>query len=159
MLQRFNTDLENAREAELLVRDVLASLASEYTFTWVGDQKEYRYRGDIIAAAANGKEIFIEVKDDECIASTKRVLCEEENFIKDGEYFLKGGMQNQTDIYCIVSKSERRFYVIDFQILKSLYKKYGEFKVIYHTEQDTYCYLLDLCRVKQFDGLITIINY
>jgi hypothetical protein len=42
------------------------------------------------------------------------VLCEEEIFYKDGGYFGKGNMKSNYDIYCIVSQSERKIYVIDF---------------------------------------------
>jgi hypothetical protein len=103
MLKDFFSDMENAKQAELLVRDTLAALTKDYTFVAIGDVKEYRYKGDIKAIDAAGNELFIEVKDDSRIADTGNILCEEENYIKDGDYYIKGNMHCDSDIYCIVS--------------------------------------------------------
>ena len=92
MLKEFYNDKEKAREAELLVRDILAALTTDYTFVAIGDVREYRYKGDIKAIDKNGKEIFLEVKDDSRIADTGNVLCEEENYIKESDYYIKGNM-------------------------------------------------------------------
>lgn len=46
---------------------------------------------------------FIEVKDDSRIADTGRVLCEERVCYKDGDYFQKGFMYSDYDIFCVVS--------------------------------------------------------
>jgi hypothetical protein len=134
MLSDFYKDLEAAQAAEHLVADTFSSLTSGYQFEWVGDRKEYRYRGDIKATAADGREIFIEVKDDSRIADTRNVLCEEENYIKDGDYFIKGNMKSNTDIYCVVSAAERKIYVMDFKILKSIYKRFGTYTIIRHAQ-------------------------
>lgn len=134
MLSEFYKDLEAAAWAEHLVADTFSSLTTGYTFEWVGDQKEYRYRGDIKATAADGREIFIEVKDDSRIADTRNVLCEEENYIKDGDYFIKGNMKSDTDIYCVVSAAERKIYVLDFKVLKKIYKSLGTFNIIRHAQ-------------------------
>lgn len=158
MLKEFKKDLEAAKDAELLVLEVLADLTTLYNFQWVGDQRQYRYKGDIKATTADGKEIFIEVKDDKCIAATGNVLCEEENFIKDTGRFIKGNMYSDTDIFCVVSKSERKIYIIDFKILQGIYKK-GEFKLIPHADQDTYCYLLPLWLIRRFNGIIKVLEY
>lgn len=158
MLKDFFNDLENAKQAELLVRDTLAALTTDYTFFAVGDVKEYRYKGDIKAVDKAGNEIFIEVKDDSRIADTGNILCEEENYIKDGDYYIKGNMCCDSDIYCIVSQQERLIYVLDFKILKSIYKM-GQYQIIHHSQQNTHCYLLELCRAKQYGALITKIKY
>jgi hypothetical protein len=67
-------------------------------------------------------------------------------------------MSCKGDIYCIVSQPERKLYILDYKRLREIYKK-GEFKVIPHTQQTTYCYLLELCRAKQWGALINTINY
>jgi hypothetical protein len=103
MLKDFFGDMENAKQAELLVRDTLAALTKDYTFEAVGDVKEYRYKGDIKAIDAAGNELFIEVKDDSRIADTGNILCEEENYIKDNDYFIDGAMRCDSDIYCVVA--------------------------------------------------------
>lgn len=112
MLSDFQKDLARGQRAELIVLDILSGL-SELEFVWVGNEKEYRYKGDIVALAAD-KEICIEVKDDECIATTGNILCEEENYIKEDGRIIRGNMYSDCDIYCILSQSERKLYVLDF---------------------------------------------
>ena len=158
MVRDFYSDLEKAKSAESLVANVFSSLTNDYTFEEVGDQREYFYRGDIKATTADGREVFIEVKNDSRIAETHNVLCEEEVFYKEGGYFGKGNMKSNYDIYCVVSQQDKKIYVIDFPILKANYRK-GEFKVIHHYDQATYCYLLPLGTIKKLGGLITTIEY
>lgn len=104
MLRDFYTDLNNAKGAEQLVLDTFTKLATGYTFENVSDIREYRYKGDIKAVAADGREIFIEVKDDSRIADTGNVLCEYENFLKEDGRFIKGNMYSNYDIYVVVSQ-------------------------------------------------------
>lgn len=157
MIKQFYTDLENAKAAEKLVRDTLASLAPGMKFKWVGDQPEYFYKGDIIAYGED-KMYFIEVKDDSRIADTGNVLCEERVFFREGNYYQKGFMYNDYEIFCVVSQPERKMYFIDFKVLQQIYKK-GEYKEIHHPQQYSECYLLELCRIKQFGGLIKVLSY
>ena len=145
MLNDFKKDLEVGKAAERIVLDTFASLTTDYTFVDVSNDSSCFYKGDIKAVAADGSEIYIEVKNDSRIADTGRVLCEEEVHYFQNDYCGQGNMSCQCDYYCIVSEEEKRIYVLDFKILKSIYKKYGEFKVIRHAQQETYAYLLDLC--------------
>ena len=158
MVFNFFEDLNKARAAENIVKDTFASLTTGYTFENVANDRQYFYKGDIKATAADGREIFIEVKDDSRIADTGNVLCEYAVYYKDGGYFGKGNMESEYDIYCVVSQSERKIYVIDFDILQANYKS-GYHKIIYHFDQDTYCYLLSLSVIKKLGGLIAIIDY
>lgn len=158
MVRDFYSDLEKAKSAETLVATVFSSLTNDYKFEEVGDQKEYFYRGDIKATAADGREIFIEVKNDSRIAETHNVLCEEEVYYKSDGYFGKGNMKSNYDIYCVVSQQEQKIYVIDFSVLQANYRR-GEFKVIRHYDQDTYCYLLPIGTIKKLGGLITTVEY
>ena len=157
MTKQFYIDLENAKAAEKLVRDTLASLAPGMKFKWVGDQSEYFHKGDIIAYGED-KMYFIEVKDDSRIADTGNVLCEERVFFREGNYYQKGFMYNDYEIFCVVSQPERKMYFIDFKVLQQIYKK-GEYKEIHHPQQYSECYLLELCRIKQFGGLIKVLSY
>lgn len=158
MLDNFYTDLEKAKKAEQIVKDTFAALTKKYTFEDVSNNREYFYKGDIKATSSTGKEIFIEVKDDSRIAESKNVLCEYEVYYKESNYYGKGNMKANYDIYCVVSQSERKIYVIDFSILKQIYKK-GEHKVIDHYNQTTYCYLLSLGTIKKYGGLIDTIEF
>ena len=158
MLKDFHSDLMNAKGAEKIVRDTFASLTNDFTFVDVSDDPQCYYKGDIKAISAD-KEIYIEVKDDSRIAETHKILCEEEVFYKDSDYYGKGNMSCKCDYYCVVSQQEKRIYVLDFNVLKQLYRKFGDYKEINHPSQITYCYLLDLCRAKQFGALLYKINY
>lgn len=158
MLRDFFKDLAEAKPAEQLVLNTLSNLATGYVFDDVSNIREYRYKGDIRATTPNGKEVFLEVKNDSRIADTGNILCEYQNYIKDGNYFIKGNMCSDYDYYCIVSQQQRKIYIIDFSILKANYTK-GEHKIIYHYDQDTYCYLLPLGVVKRLGGIVAILDY
>lgn len=158
MLIDFWKDLEAAKPAEQLVLNTLASLATGYTFTNVSNVKECRYKGDILATAADGTKTYIEVKNDSRIAETGNILCEYQNYIKDGGYFIKGNMQSAYDIYCIVSQQQRKIYILDFSILQANYTK-GKHKIIEHFDQDTYCYLLPLDDMRRLGGVLYELDY
>ena len=159
MLESFYRDLNNAKGAEQIVLNTFSALSDRYTFQDVSNIKEYYYRGDILAVdKCTGREVAIEVKDDSRIADTRNILCEDEVYYKSGCYSKRGNMHSNSDVYTIVSKAEQRIYVIDFKALKANYKR-GEFKVIYHAQQDTYCYLLPLATLKRAGGLIAIVDY
>ena len=159
MLTNFYRDLEEGKEAEQIALQVLSNLYSSWQLEDVSDIKECRYLGDIKAThLPTGKVQYIEVKNDKVIGNTKNILCEEENYIKETNSYIKGNMSGKGDIYAIVSQPERKIYILDYKVLREIYKK-GEFKVIPHTQQITYCYLLELCRAKQWGALIDIVNY
>lgn len=104
-MKDFYKDLCAAKPAEQLVLNKLSSLTTDWVFTDVSNQREYFYKGDILATAADGsKQLFIEVKNDSRIADTGNILCETEVYNKDGNYYIQGNMSNDTDIYAIVSQ-------------------------------------------------------
>lgn len=157
MLNGFKEDLANAKDAEKIVREVFTSLTDKYSFEDVSDERQYYYKGDIKAVSvSNNKEVFIEVKDDSRIAETGNILCEVEVYYKECDYYGKGNMCADYDIYCIVSKQERKIYVLDFKELQRIYKM-GEYRSIEHPAQITYCYLLPLGLAKK--AMIEVINY
>ena len=143
MIGQFNKDLEIGKRAEQIVLDTFRALSNDYTFENVSDKQEYFYKGDIKAIDKFGREIFIEVKNDSRIHKTNNVLCEEEVYYKYHDYCGKGNMQAHYDVYCVVSELDRKIYIIDFDVLSKNYRK-GEFKIIDHPTQTTYCYLLGL---------------
>ena len=157
MLKNFYRDLNAARDAELLVRDLLAGATDAYTFEWVGDMPAYYSKGDIRAIdKTSGKEIFIEVKDDSRIADTGNVLCEVE--VDYYDYQVRGNIYNDFNIYVVVSKQQKRIYVIDGEVLKANYRQ-GYRKYIPHGEQATDAYLLPLGTIKRMGGLLATIEY
>lgn len=159
MLENFATDLEIGKRAEVLVAQTFGRLTNEYSFENVGDIAKFYYKGDIKAIDKDGNEIFIEVKNDSRIADTGRVLCEEEVYYKNVDYYGKGNMEkSNSDYYVVVSEQARKMYIFDFKILQKIYTK-GEYREIDHPAQTTCCYLLDLCDAKRLGALIKIITY
>lgn len=158
MLVNFKADLEKGHRAEQIVKEVFTNLTDKYTFTDVSNISSYYHRGDIIATAADGRQIFIEVKNDEVIHKTNNVLCEEEVYYKEADYFKQGYMYSNYEIYVVVSEPERKIYVIDFQVLKSIYRK-GENKIINHYAQYSDVYLVPIGLIKKNGGLIDVIEY
>ena len=86
------------------------------------------------------------------------MLCEEEVYYKEADYFKDGYMYSDYEIYCVVSEPERKIYVIDFKVLKSIYRK-GEEKIINHYAQYSDVYLVPIGFIKQNGGLIDIIEF
>lgn len=158
MVSNFYDDLNKGRIAEEIVLNTFKGLTDKYTFTSVGDDVECFRKGDIKCETQDGKVIYLEVKNDSRIGDTKNILCEEEVFYKDNGNIVKGFMFSDYEIYCVVSEPEERIYVIDFKVLKEIYRK-GEFKRIHHFAQFSDCYLVPLWLIKKYGGLITIVNY
>ena len=158
MLTNFYTDLKKGHRAERIVKDVFSSLTDKYTFTDVSNNPEYYHSGDIIATAADGRQIMIEVKNDGVIHSTGNVLCEEEVYYKERGYYKDGFMYNDYEIYCVVSEPSRKIYVMDFKVLKEHYKE-GRYKYFDYAQQSSDTYLLSLGLIEDYNGLIEVIEY
>ena len=157
-MSQFQIDLGEAKKVEQIVLEHFQSLTDEYTFINVSDEPQYYHKGDIKAIAADGRQIFIEVKNDGCIGDTHNVLCEEENYFYSTGRIAKGNFYSDYQIYCVVSQEKRKIWVMDFSVLKAHYKK-GEFKRKYHAEQISDFYLLPLYIVKRHNGLIAELDY
>ena len=157
MISNFKKDLAAARDAEILVLQLLMGATDAYDFFWVGDNREYFNKGDIKAIdKATGKESYIEVKDDSRIADTHNILCEEQ--IDYFDYQVKGNIYNEFDAYIVVSKQERKIYILSGEVLKANYKR-GYKKYIPHLEQATDAYLLPLDVIAAEGGLLATITY
>lgn len=157
-MTQFQIDLEAARPYEILTRQVLSSLTTEYTFTDVAKNPQYYDYGDILATGKDGSEFFIDVKADSRIWETKNILCEELVYDKIYDREKIGFMHSHYDYLCIVSEKESRIYIIDFKVLKQIYKK-GEPRNFDHPTQYTDGYLLNISVVKRYKGLKAIVNY
>ena len=158
MVQQFYVDLERGKQAEKIVLATLENRYSEYKFYDVSDVVNCRHRGDIIATNAAGEKIFIEVKDDSRIADTHNVLCEECNWFEDISAFVDGNMHSQYELYAVLSRAEGVIYLIDFSVMKKIYKDKGIYKIIPHKGQTCYCYLLPLGEIEEAGGLIRVIS-
>lgn len=67
-------------------------------------------------------------------------------------------MYSDYQIYCVVSPSDRKIYVIDFSIMQAHYKS-GYYKEIPHEEQITFCYLMPLAKLEALGAIITTLTY
>lgn len=158
MVSNFYLDLEQAHKAEVKAQRIFSKLTKDYKFYDVSSQREYFHKGDIKAVAADGREIFLEIKNDSRIADTHNLLCEEENYYHESDYWAKGNFYSDYQIYCVMSEAERKIYVMDFSILKKNYKS-GKYKQIKHWEQTTYCYLCPLEDVRAWGAMIAEVEY
>ena len=157
MVTNFYNDLRDARYAEYLVLNTFATLAPDYTFTNMSNDRAWFHKGDIKAVGADGHEVSIEVKDDSRIASTGNILCEEAVDYWDTG-LKEGNMYNDYEIYCVVSQQAQRIVVIDFDVLRAHYKE-GQFKKIPHYEQTTHAYLMPITRLIELGAIIAIVDY
>ena len=158
MVSNFWSDLAQAHKAETLVQRVFAGLTKEYKFYDVSSEREYFNKGDIIAIGADGRKVFIEVKNDSRIAQTQNLLCEEENYFYNPGEWKKGNFYSDYQIYCVHSAQDQKIYVMDFAKLKAHYKS-GKFKCIKHFDQDCYCYLCPLDDVRAWGAMIAEVEY
>ena len=158
MLNDFNKDLEKGKRAEQIVLNTLSNLTDDFAFADVSDIRSCFYKGDLIAYNADFRLFYIEVKNDSAIAKSGKILCEEEVYYKSADYYGKGNMKGNSDIYIVVSEEEKKMYVLDFKTLQKIYKK-GEYKEIKHPQQITYAYLLDLWIAKKYGALLATIDY
>lgn len=156
MLINFKNDLEKGKEAEQLVADYL--VASGYDVEDVSNNPLHYYQGDLRITLTSGQQIYVDVKDDTRIADTGNILCEDEVYYKDINAYGSGNMKSNYDFIAVVSKSEQKIYWLNFSKLKEIYKR-GEYKIINHFDQTTYCYLLPLHRAKQWGALIAATKY
>lgn len=158
MLVNFKTDLVKGHRAEQIVKDVFTSLTDKYTFQDVSNNPSYYHKGDLLATAADGRQIYIEIKNDCRIADTKNILIEEEVYYKENDYYNKGFIYNDYEIYVVVSEPERKIYIFDFKVIKEHYRK-GEYKRLDYYDQFSDVYLVPIGFIKQNGGLIDIIEY
>ena len=158
MLANFKADLAKGHRAEQIVIDTFTSLTKDYSFQDVSNDFMCYHKGDVLVTAPGKEPVFIEVKNDEVIHKTQNVLCEEGVYFKDADYYKEGYMQSDYEIYCVVSEPERKIYIIDFKVLKKIYRR-GEYKMINHPQQYSDVYLVPIGMIKQNGGLIDIIEY
>lgn len=154
MLKNFKADLAIGQSGEQLVKEVLESMTDKYTFAASDDQ----HKGDLIASDASGNRIYLEIKTDSRIGDTHNILCEEEVFYYDTWSKKKGFMYSDYEVFCILSRSERKIYIIDFKILKANYKN-GWCKELRYTDQESKCYFIKLEEIAAKGGLLYTINY
>ena len=158
-MSEFRRDAAAAKPAELLVMNVMAAKATNWSFQHVGEDRLYYHIGDIKATnKTTGEIVYLEVKNDSRIAATGNVLCEEENYFFDSRCYTKGNMYSNYQYYCVLSQDDRKIYIIDFDKLRRIYKQ-GRFTQIYHNDNICYCFLLPLDTVRAHGALLCEVEY
>ena len=155
--EQFNKDLQQGKEGEQIVKQYLQKVGCQVKD--VSEQPQYYHIGDFFITSPSGQKRYVEVKNDTVIAKTENILCEEEVYFKENDYAKPGFMYSNYDIYAVVSQEEEKIYFFNFAKLKEIYKRFGTWKKIDHKDQYSNCYLLELCRAKQFGALMAIVNY
>jgi len=155
---QFKTDLEKAQEVELYICDALNNLPSIYRFEWVGADAQCYHKGDIKATRYDGKEIYLEIKCDSRIHETYNVLCEENVLYYETYTTTIGNMYSDYEIYCVYSPISHVLYFIDFKVMKDIYKRLGEWKILKHSQQESEVYLLSIGFIKKNGGLLYKLN-
>ena len=186
MFNKFKTDLNNAKEAEKIVREVLQCMTDNYCFTDVSDAKECWHLGDIEVNHSycaycdrydinhmydsdcnqlsyeefefNNSNYFIDVKDDKRIGDTGNILCEERVYYRKYCELVEGFMYSHYDYLAVVSKKEKRIYILDFHLLQKHYRQGRKIRLSY-TEQWSDVYLYSLDKAKENGILLVTIEY
>ena len=158
MITSFWHDLQIAKTAEEEVISALSNLAPDIEFVNVSNDKEYFYKGDIKAILPDGRCAMIEVKRDTRIGDTHNILCQEAKKYWDKDYWQKGTMHSDYEVYAIVSPQRRRVCFIDFKVLFAHYKE-GKHRVFITDEAAEDIYLLPLEYLEEQGGIIATVDY
>lgn len=158
-MSQFQDDLAKAKPAEELALSLFRKRGAGYKFEDISNNSQFYHKGDILATdLATGKEYFIDVKADEVIGKSKNILCEECNVWKNDGGITDGFMYFDYDYLAVVSQIERKIYIIDFEILKSIYRR-GEYKTKNHPDNICHFFLIPLYVVKRHNALIAELAY
>lgn len=161
LVQNFKRDLSKGRRGELIALEVFRSMTDEFIFEDVAEDEKYYHIGDIKATEkATGEVIYLEIKNDACISYTRNVLCEERVYYFKKKQEKQGNMYNEgTKYYCVVSESEQKIYMLDFQQLQNCYKEYGRYRYLSYPDQASDCYLVSLDFLEKIGAVKGIIDY
>lgn len=153
----FQKDLREAREAEIIAREVLSKTTEDYRFYDVSNMKKFRHRGDIVSRnLKDDSPCFIDVKDDSVIHHTRNILCEDR--VSYNGRVQDGFMRYDYDYLCIVSQPEKRMYLVDFDVLKKHYKQ-GRYLLQAYDWQYSHTYLFPLRKARKLNALVAEIDY
>lgn len=156
--QQFLTDAAAAKPAEELVAAVMSSLTSDWCFEVIEGEDKDQHKGDIKATDLfTGFSLYLEVKNDGVIGTSGNVLCENQKYFYDKGY-KAGNMTYDYEYYCVISQDSRTIYVIDFSILKNIYKS-GRPMTKLNEYDITYGYLVSLKDIAAKGGLLKTIAY
>lgn len=167
MVDNFYEDLEAARKAEKLVLDIFRNSGTEdYKFNDVSADPEYYHRGDIeVWDECWQYNIYVDVKDDGCVANTGNILAEHRVWYSNSGW-KKGFMQNSSyDYVAYLSQQDHKIYILHFDLWRKYYKtQYKKHINIPHYKngrniQTTDAYLMPLYKARELGIIVAEIDY
>ena len=160
IMTNLQMEIKKNRVAEVILLQVLQSIVDDkYFIEDVADNEECYHLGDVKVTDRDGNIAYYDAKNDGVIHKTGRVFCESHkyffNTMKKHTGFMEDG---NYDYLSVVDRVDKKIYILDFKILKSIYKDYKEVQT---TLKDCYSYgtviPLDECRREK--ALVYTINY
>lgn len=151
----FNKNVELAEKAENIAQEIIEQFTLDDLFN-VRNEPEFYHIGDLITQEG----ISYEVKDDGRICETGNVFCEYRKHWLNGQIG-KGWMYNQgTNYLCVVDQIQKKIYILDFEKLKPLAEKFGEWRFnIWMKDNYTDGRVIPLWKCKKYGALMCTLKY
>lgn len=172
MSSNFWRDKKKSRPAEILTCEVLNNATIDYSIEDVAETPECYHKGDIRAVDAWNDEYYIDVKDDSRIGGivngrwigTGNVLVEAKVWSYKEKRWLKPNIECDYNALAVVSQDTKHIYIIDFDILKKIYKDGKPYSKDHYGDdgklsQKTIGTLCSLDMIEMNHGLLYIIEY
>lgn len=160
MTNNFKEELKKNRVAEIILMQVLESIYDDAALVEdVADNENCFYLGDVRVTDKIGNSFYFDAKNDGVIHKTGNVFCE------DYKFFLRkmnerhnGFMSSNYDYLSIVDRVSKKIYILDFKVLKKIYKNYRRVQT---TLCDAQCHgtVIPLEECKKKGALLHVINY
>ena len=159
-MNNFKMEIKKNKVAEEILLQVIQSIVDDkYLVEDVSDDAECYHLGDVKLTDKDGGTVYLDAKNDGVIHKTGRVFCESHKFffrnMKKHSGFMEDG---KYDYLCVVDRNSKKIYVLDFRVLKSIYKEYRQVET---TLADCYSFgtVIPLDECKKERALIYTITY
>lgn len=152
----FDNNVKVSLEAENIAKQLLEQIYWD-EFTSVRDDPAYYHIGDLLDSAGRG----FDCKDDGVINRTGNVFCETKKHWFNSGKTTDGWMRNgEYDYLVVLDRVDNHIYVLDFPVLKKIYKCCGKFKCgINMGDNYTDGFIVSLDRCKENNALIHAYSY
>ena len=161
MKNSFKKELKKNRIAEVILLQVLESIYDDNALIEdVADNPDCYHLGDVMVTNRVGNTYYFDAKNDGCIHKTGNVFCEShKHFLRNMKTRHSGFMEDGNyDYLSIVDRVSKCIYILDFKVLKKIYKNYRKVQTVL---EDAYCYgnVISLEECKKKGALLHTINY
>ena len=164
-VSNFSVDVQRAHKDEKFICELFNLNTLDYSFTWVGEEKEHWHDGDIeISDGTN--TWYADVKSDDTCCRTGNILAEHRVKWRSTGW-IDGFMQKcHYDYVFYLSKTDHKIYIIDFAKWQNVYmRKYKKHIIIPHNDKNGYWlqstdgYLMSIKDAKKFGVIVMEIDY